>query len=360
MNTDITAALQEAVRRAADNKTPLQIIGSGSKAFYGRSTQGLPLQLGAHRRIVEYEPSELVITACAGTPLAEIEAALAEHNQMLAFEPPHFSGSATLGGTLACGLSGPRRPYAGAARDFVLGMKIINGNGELLSFGGQVMKNVAGYDVSRLMVGALGTLGVLLEVSLKVLPRPAEELTLVHEAAADEAIRTMNEWAGHALPLSACAYDGIHLYVRLSGTDTALHAARLKLGGERIDDGAAYWTSVREHRHDFFSSAAPLWRLSVPPAAAPIDLPGQWFLDWGGAQRWLRSRYIRRYDPRSGGRRRRACHAVPRRRPQCSVSIATGTVTRRAATPQAVLRPARHPESRTTLCGIVNSLMRRN
>ncbi len=287
--TDTTTTLQDAVRSAAASGTALQLVGSGSKAFYGRSTQGLPLHLNAHRGIVDYEPSELVITARAGTPLAEIEAALAEHNQMLGFEPPHCGGGATLGGALACGLSGPRRPYAGAARDFVLGMKIITGNGELLSFGGQVMKNVAGYDVSRLMVGALGTLGVIVEASLKVLPRPAEELTLVREAEADEAIRTMNEWAGHALPLSACAYDGIYLYARLSGTDTALHAARLKLGGELIDDGAEYWTSVREHRHGFFSSAALLWRLSVPPAVAAIDLPGQWFIDWGGAQRWLRS-----------------------------------------------------------------------
>ncbi len=287
--TDITATLQDAVRSAAGSAAPLQIIGSGSKAFYGRSTQDQPLQLAAHRGIVAYEPSELVITARAGTPLSEIEAALTERNQMLGFEPPHFGSGATLGGTLACGLSGPRRPYTGAARDFVLGMKIINGNGELLSFGGQVMKNVAGYDVSRLMVGALGTLGVLLETSLKVLPRPAEELTVAREAEAGEAIRTMNEWAGRALPLSACAYDGIRLYTRLSGAASALRAARLKLGGELIEDGGGFWMSVRELRHGFFSSDAQLWRLSVPPAAAPIELPGQWFIDWGGAQRWLRT-----------------------------------------------------------------------
>lgn len=303
--TDITTILQDAVRSAAANATPLRIVGSGSKAFYGRSTQGRPLQLGAHRGIVDYQPGELVITARVGTPLAEIAAALAEHNQMLGFEPPHFGTAATLGGTLACGLSGPRRPYAGAARDFVLGMKIINGNGDLLSCGGQVMKNVAGYDVSRLMVGALGTLGVLLETSLKVLPRPAEELTVAREAETDEAIRTMNEWAGRALPLSACAYDGMRLYTRLSGTATALRAARLKLGGELIEDGADFWTSVRELRHGFFSSDAPLWRLSVPPAAAPIDLPGQWFIDWGGAQRWLRSSAsdddIRAAAARAGG-----------------------------------------------------------
>ena len=287
--TDIASTLQDAVRSAAGHAVPLQLVGGGSKTFYGRSTRGEPLQLTAHRGIIDYEPSELVITARAGTPLSDIEAALAERQQMLGFEPPHFGSGATLGGTLACGLSGPRRPYAGAARDFVLGMKIINGNGELLNFGGQVMKNVAGYDVSRLMVGALGTLGVLLEASLKVLPRPAEELTLAHEMEVGDAIRTMNEWAGRALPLSACVYDGMHLYTRLSGAITALRAARLNLGGELIEDGGAFWTSVRELRHGFFSSAAPIWRLSVPPATTPIDLPGQWFIDWGGAQRWLRS-----------------------------------------------------------------------
>ncbi len=303
--TDIAVALQAAVCKAAADDTPLQIVGGGSKTFYGRSTQGLPLQLGAHSGIVDYEPSELVITARTGTPLADIETALAERGQMLGFEPPHFDNAATLGGTLACGLSGPRRPYAGAARDFVLGCKIINGKGELLSFGGQVMKNVAGYDVSRLMIGALGTLGVLLEASLKVLPQPVEELTLAREAQIDEAIRTMNEWAGRALPLSACAYDGLRLYTRLSGATSALRAARIKLGGELIEDGAALWNSVRELRHGFFGSDAPLWRLSLPPAAAPIELPGQWFIDWGGAQRWLRSdapaERIRAAAARAGG-----------------------------------------------------------
>lgn len=286
---DLTTHLQDTIRTAAAARTPLQLVGSGSKSFYGRKATGEIVSLIEHQGIVDYQPSELVITARAGTPLQEIETLLDANGQMLGFEPPRFGARASLGGTLACGFSGPRRPYAGAARDFVLGIKIINGTGELLNFGGQVIKNVAGYDVSRLMVGALGTLGVLLETSLKVLPRPAEQLTLVRESDSDEAVRLMNEWAGRPLPLSACCYDGARLYVRLSGAATAVRAARLKLGGETLADAQRFWENVRELRHGFFVSNAVLWRLSVPPATPPLDVPGQWFIDWGGAQRWLRS-----------------------------------------------------------------------
>lgn len=303
--TDLVTHLQDTVRNAAAHNIPLRIVGGDSKAFYGRATTGDPLSIAGHSGIVDYEPSELVLTARAGTPLNEIETLLADNKQMLAFEPPHYGAHATLGGTLACGFSGPRRPYAGAARDFVLGMKILNGTGELLSFGGQVMKNVAGYDVSRLMVGALGTLGVILETSIKVLPQPAEELTLAREADDREALHLMNEWAGRPLPLSACCHDGERLFMRLSGAATAVRAARLKLGGEPIADGARFWENVRELHHGFFTSNAVLWRLSVPPAASPLDLPGQWFIDWGGAQRWLRTTaaadIIRTAAERAGG-----------------------------------------------------------
>src|SRR3989344_2608492 len=182
-----------------------------------------------------------------------------------------------------------RRPYAGAARDFVLGTRIINGKGEILRFGGEVMKNVAGYDVSRLMVGALGSLGVLLEVSLKVLPKPAREVTLCFEMPADKAIQTMNTWGAQPLPLSAACHAGETLYVRLSGTELGVQAARAKLGGKPMDKGNDFWREIREHRHSFFQNDVPLWRLSVPPAALPIDLPGKWLIDWGGAQRWLKS-----------------------------------------------------------------------
>src|SRR3990172_8477065 len=192
-NADISQKLADAVREAAANHALLAIQGNGTKAFYTGALSGTPLDVTGHRGIVSYEPTELVITARAGTPLAEIEAALAERGQMLGFEPPYFGEAATLGGTIACGFSGPRRPYAGAARDFVLGTKIVNGKGEILKFGGEVMKNVAGYDVSRLMVGALGTLGVLLEISLKVLPKPAREITLGFATTVDKAIATMKD-----------------------------------------------------------------------------------------------------------------------------------------------------------------------
>ena len=284
---DISQVLAETVRNAAAARTPLAIHGTGSKRFLTGDIDGAPLDVTGHCGIVSYEPTELVLTARAGTPLREIEIALAEKNQMLAFEPPHFGPKATLGGTIACNLSGPRRPYAGSARDFVLGTRIINGKGEVLKFGGQVMKNVAGFDVSRLMAGGHGTLGVLLEISLKVLPKPAQEITLTFQMGADEAIRRMNTWAGQPLPLSAAAFSSDTLYIRLSGSVAGVRAARAKLGGELLEKGATFWEELREHQQSYFNTDTPLWRLSVPPAAAPIDLPGNWLLDWGGAQRWL-------------------------------------------------------------------------
>jgi glycolate oxidase FAD binding subunit len=288
-DNDISQRLAEAVKAAAQKRMPLAIAGSGSKRFYTGKPEGEPLDVTGHRGIVSYEPTELVVTACAGTPLAEVEAALAEKGQMLGFEPPYFGATATLGGTIACGFSGPRRPYAGSARDFVLGTRIINGQGEILKFGGEVMKNVAGYDVSRLMVGALGTLGVLLEVSLKVLPKPAKEITLSFAMPADKAIATMNAWAGRPLPLSAACHIGDTLYIRLSGTEPGVRAASTKLGGAVVENGDEFWRALREHQHGFFQDTVSLWRLSVPPATPPIKLSGKWIIDWGGAQRWFKS-----------------------------------------------------------------------
>jgi glycolate oxidase FAD binding subunit len=246
-----------------------------------------------------------VITARAGTSLAEVEAVLSAENQVLAFEPPSFGPGATLGGTIACGLSGPRRPWAGAARDFVLGITCLNGKGEYLRFGGQVMKNVAGYDVSRLLTGSLGTLAVLLDISLKVLPRPETDITLCRDSTPAEAIQLMNRWAGKPLPLSAaCFYDG-QLAVRLSGNPRGVHAAAEKLGGDSMDTAGTFWEDIREHRHAFFSGAEPLWRLSVPPATAPLPLEGDGLLDWGGAQRWIRTALpaarVRAVAEKSGG-----------------------------------------------------------
>ena len=232
-------ALCAAVREAHARGTPLAIRGSGSKDFYGRPVAGEALDVTIHAGVLRYEPAELVLTARAGTPLAEIEDLLAANNQMLAFEPPHFGPGATLGGTIACGFSGPRRATHGAARDFVLGVRLIDGRGRALRFGGEVMKNVAGYDVSRLMVGALGTLGVLTEVSLKVLPRPAAETTLRFECNEAQAIETMNRWLGRPLPLSALAWVGGVLWVRLSGAEAAVRAAAAALGGEAVGDATS-------------------------------------------------------------------------------------------------------------------------
>ena len=286
---DCSADLQQQVQNAIKQNKPLNICCSGSKQFLGRPAQGERLSLTVHRGIIEYDPRELVLTARAGTPLAEIEAALSASGQMLTFEPPHFGEGATLGGTIACGLSGPRRPYAGAARDAVLGCKIINGKGEILSFGGQVMKNVAGYDVSRLMVGAYGTLGVLLEISLKVLPRPAASLTLMHECTPVEAISRMSQLLSQPMPVDAASYHAGHCYLRISGSEQAVKHAQQQMGGDTITESTPFWNTLREHELPFFNSAKPLYRVMVKPATPPLDITGEWLLDWGGAQRWLLS-----------------------------------------------------------------------
>jgi glycolate oxidase FAD binding subunit len=286
----------ERIRTAHANATPLVIRGGGSKDFYGNPGEGEVLDTRALAGVVDYQPKELVLTARAGTLLAEIEVLLAGENQMLAFEPPHFGelplahagegANATLGGTIAAGLSGPRRPYAGAARDFVLGVRIIDGTGQPLRFGGQVIKNVAGYDVSRLMVGALGTLGLLTEVSLKVLPRPAAEATLQFELDEAAAIERMNRWAGQPLPLSATSWHAGLLTVRLSGAASAVQAAQAKLGGEPLKDAAAFWQRLRDQATPFFDRR-PLWRLAVKPTTPPLGLGEAQWIEWGGALRWL-------------------------------------------------------------------------
>jgi glycolate oxidase FAD binding subunit len=294
---DISSPLQHQLAAAYEATTPLCIRGGNSKAFYGRPPIGELFDVSGHRGIISYEPTELVITARAGTPLREIETALAEQQQMLAFEPPHLSDTATLGGTIACNLSGPRRPYCGAARDFILGTRILNGKGELLSFGGEVMKNVAGYDSSRLMAGALGTLGVLLDISLKVLPRAETELTLVHSGlTAQQALDHIHHCSALPLPLSATAMVDDRLYLRLSGTDTGVQAAQLQLGGDQLNTAVAerHWQQLKEQTHPFFQAAQPaqqqprpLWRLSVASDTPPMALSGDWLYEWGGGQRWL-------------------------------------------------------------------------
>ena len=285
---DSSSDIQAHVIDAIERRAPTAIVGGGTKHFLGCVAQGEPLPLGDHRGVIDYHPEELVLTARAGTPLSELETLLAEHDQMFAFEPPHFGAAATLGGTIAANLSGPRRAYAGAARDFVLGTRLVNGRGEILRFGGEVMKNVAGYDVSRLVTGAMGTLGVILDVSLKVLPRPRETLTLVRPLAPRAAVEKLCRWASAPLPISASCIEDEHLYVRLSGTPSALAEARTAIGGEALDDADNFWLEVREQRRPFFGGDAPLWRISVPPAA-PLDLPGEQLIEWGGALHWLKS-----------------------------------------------------------------------
>lgn len=273
------------VREASENKMPLRIRGSGSKDFYGGMLAGDLLDVSGHRGILAYEPTELYLTARAGTPLAEIEAALDARGQMLPFEPPHF-GDATAGGCLAAGLAGPRRQQAGGVRDYVLGVKIIDGTAQLLSFGGQVMKNVAGFDVSRLLAGSLGTLGVIAEVSFKVLPRPVMESSLHFELDQAAALKVLNAWAGKPLPISASFWhDGV-LSLRLSGAAAAVEAAQRGLGGERAEDGL--WQTLREQTHPAFAGEM-LWRLALPSTAAPLDLLGKVAIEWGGGQRWLQT-----------------------------------------------------------------------
>jgi glycolate oxidase FAD binding subunit len=285
------ADLTERVRAARAAHTPLCVRAGGTKDFYGNEPRGERLDPRAHRGIVDYEPSELVVTARCGTPLAELEAELAVHSQMLPFEPPHFGEGATVGGCIAAGLSGPRRASAGAVRDFMLGAMLLDGQGQVLRFGGTVMKNVAGYDVARLLAGSLGTLGLILEASIKVLPVPAGQATLQLEMDEAAALTRMNAWAGQPLPISATCWHAGLLAVRLSGSGPALRAARERIGGETVEPAAAaqLWQGVREQSVAFFGGPAPLWRLSVPSSAPPLRLAGEQLIEWGGALRWLRS-----------------------------------------------------------------------
>lgn len=297
LSNDLTRELRDRVRGAAEAGTPLRLQGNGTKSFLGRASVGETLCLSAHTGILSYQPKELVITARAGTPLREIEDALAEQGQMLPFEPPHFADAATgsdatIGGTIACGLSGPARPYAGAARDLVLGIRVLTGRAEELRFGGEVMKNVAGYDLARVMTGAFGTLGILLDISIKVLPVSATTRTLTYDSSAAEAIERMNRLAAAPLPVSATCFDGERLWIRLSGNQGGVAAAAERIGGERVDASLAnrFWADqLREQRHPFFTGEQPVWRLSVPQTTPPLSLLGDQLIEWGGAQRWLRS-----------------------------------------------------------------------
>ena len=298
--------LKQQVEAAFADKKKLVIQGGGTKSFFGRTCPGEILDTRPVTGIVDHEPTELFITARAGTPLSEIENKLAKENQYLAFEPPYFGDSATFGGMIASGLSGPGRPYKGAVRDFMLGVKCLTGNGDVLSFGGKVIKNVAGYDVSRLMTGALGTLGVILEASIKVMPLPESETSLTKSFDESVAIMQMNKWAGQPLPISAACYENGYLNIRLSGTAKAVKLAQQKIKMDEHPAGLQYWQDLREHRLAFFTgNDYSLWRISVSPTTESINIPGEWLIDWGGAQRWLKTdepvNNVRQTISKSGG-----------------------------------------------------------
>jgi glycolate oxidase FAD binding subunit len=283
---DAATELSERVRQATARRTPLRIVGGDTKRFLGRDVAGEPLDVSVHCGIVSYDPAELVITARAGTRLCEIEAVLDSRGQRLAFEPPSFGDAATLGGTVACGLSGPARAFAGPLRDYVLGARVLAGDGRVLRFGGEVMKNVAGYDVARTMAGAFGTLGVLLDVSIKVLPRPADTRTLVVPADQAEALARLTDLARTALPLSASCWADGSLWLRFEGSARTLEDVQRRIGGDVLQRDADFWESIREQTHPFFARDRRVWRLHVPACTPPLDLPGMPLVEWNGTQRW--------------------------------------------------------------------------
>jgi glycolate oxidase FAD binding subunit len=291
---NVLQTFKERIASATASKSPLRIKGNGTKDWYGQSLQGEVLDTTAYSGIIAYDPTELVVTARAGTSLREIGKALSEKNQMLAFEPPRFDGLATIGGIVASGLSGPRRQAVGSVRDFVLGAVLMDGKADVLHFGGQVMKNVAGYDVSRLLTGSMGTLGLILEVSIKVLPRPVAQQSLQFAMTQEQALHQLNVWGGHPLPLSAsCWHNGL-LAIRLSGAQAAVDAAIKKMGGDALPEPEKFWDRLREQEHAFFDGVMQdkeqgLWRLSVPSVAPVLNLQGEQCIEWGGAQRWLKT-----------------------------------------------------------------------
>lgn len=273
------------VSEAASQGGRLQIVGGASRQFYGESSEGKPIEVSSHTGIIDYDPAELVISLRAGCKVREVEALLAEHGQMFAFEPPSYNEKATIGGMVASGLAGPRRAFSGSIRDFVLGVKLINGRGEVLQFGGRVIKNVAGFDLSRVMVGALGTLGLILEVSIRLVPVSETEITLIFEhGSADEHIRWINELGSEPLPVTASQwYDG-KSYLRLTGSKQGVEHARTRLGGDEI---APCWDALARQDSGFFEQGQALSRISLPPATPDLALDRPCLLEWGGAQRWL-------------------------------------------------------------------------
>jgi len=340
--------LRERVLLARARGTPLRLHGARTKDFYGESTAGEPLDVSGYRGIIAYEPSELVITARCGTRLSEIEAELADRGQFLAFEPPRLGGDPTVGGIVAAGLSGPRRMQLGAARDFVLGAALLASDGELLRFGGRVMKNVAGFDVSRLLCGSLGILGVITEVSIKVLPRPRLEATLCLPMRQQDAVEAFNRWAGRPLPISGAAWHAGVAWVRLSGAPSAVEAACATIGGERVagEPTRNWWEGLQHYTHPTFSQDR-VWRVSVPPTAAPLPLPIEPLMDWGGALRWyagdLRAFDVRALAVAAGGTAMRWRGAGPGNRfhPLPAALLEIHKRLKRSFDPEGIFNPGR-------------------
>ncbi|MFC1775815.1 glycolate oxidase subunit GlcE [Pseudomonadota bacterium] len=302
----LSSEIVNCVKTAFRAKTPLNITAAGTKSFLGqRAENSQPLDVTGHRGIIEYDPAELVLVARAGTPLREIEKVLSDHHQMLGFEPPFTNSGATLGGAVAAGLAGPRRAYSGAVRDFILGAGFVNGKGEVITTGGKVMKNVAGFDLFRPMAGAMGTLGVLLKVALRVLPKPEIEQTLILEEDDEiSALKKMNTWAAKTQAISAAAFDGRNIRIRLSGSSASIEHGAALIGGEKLANGN-YWQDLNNFKLDFFQQQGRLWRISVAPMSGPIGKNLDFLIDWGGAQRWLKSdetpATIRGWATRLGG-----------------------------------------------------------
>ncbi len=296
MNPAVEAIIDR-IREANASGRALCIRGGGTKDFYGEAATGELLDVRTLAGEADHEPTELVVTAPAGMALTDVEALLDEHGQSLAFEPPRYAAGSTVGGMVAAGLPGPSRAAAGSVRDHVLGVTMVSGTGELMHFGGRVIKNVAGYDVSRLVAGSMGILGVIVEVSLKVLPKAEAEATLRFDLAAAPALAQLHAWGAKPLPLDASAWWNDNLVVRLRGSAAAVDEATRALGGDRVgpDSAVPFWQSVRDHADPFFVAAqaavdqggATLWRLSLPQTAPPLDLAGDQLIEWHGAQRWL-------------------------------------------------------------------------
>lgn len=285
---NIEEDLQTQIESVAANGVAVRIVGGNTKAFYGHAVDAVDIDVSGHSGIIDYDPAELVITLRAGCKLKDVEALLAEKNQMFGFEPPKFSDEATIGGMVASGLTGPRRAFSGAIRDFILGVKLLNGRGEIVNFGGRVIKNVAGFDVSRLMVGALGTLGVLLEVSIRIIPKFEAEATLVFEHAEAQAhIDWINQQRRLPYPISASVWYKGQTQIRLSGSQQGLDSACKELGGDNKVNNDGAWAELKEQSHPFFNQGKSIVRVSVPSVEPDFLTAESQLIEWGGAQRWV-------------------------------------------------------------------------